>query len=64
VITVDFSVLTFGQIENANERDRFNNMPTTFQLNPDQVDLLIAEPTRMLQNSPEFQSFLHRLTEP
>jgi len=63
-VTVDFSVLTFGQIENTNERDRFNNMPTTFQLNPDQVDLLIAEPARMLQNSPEFQSFLHRIAEP
>ncbi len=60
-VSVDFVVLTFDQIADREERARFNAMPTTFRLKPEQVDALIAEPARLLSQSPEYGCFLRRL---
>ena len=38
-------------------------MPTTFRLNADQVDALIAESKALLERSPEFTGFLRRLDQ-
>jgi len=57
-VKVDFAVLTFNQIADLAERDRFNAMPTTFHLQPSQVDRLRTLAGQLLTQSPEFQSFL------
>ena len=46
-VELDFAVITFNQITDAAERQRFNAMPTTFQLGSEQVDALriIGRPT-------------------
>ncbi len=62
-VKVDFAVLTFNQISDAAERDRFNAMPTTFRLRAGQVDDLRALAGRLLDQSPEFQAFLAGLAE-
>lgn len=62
-VKVDFAVLTFSQITDTAERDRFNAMPTTFRLQSDQVDDLRALAGQLLEQSPEFQSFLAELAE-
>ena len=59
-VKVDFVVLTFDQIEDTKERDRFNAMPTTFRLRPDEVDALVQQSRRLLVRSPEYQGFLRR----
>ncbi|MEJ7746162.1 MAG: patatin-like phospholipase family protein [Luteimonas sp.] len=63
-VTVDFAVLTFDQISDRPTRDQFNAMPTTFRLGPGEVDALIAEPARLLEQSPQYQSFLRRISPP
>lgn len=62
-VKVDFAVLTFNQISDAAERDRFNAMPTTFRLQAGQVDDLRALAGRLLDQSPEFQAFLAGLAK-
>jgi len=56
-VKVDFAVLTFNKIKDPVERRRFNAMPTTFRLQRAQVDALRALAGRLLDQSPEFQSF-------
>lgn len=58
---MNFAVLTFNQIKDPAERQRFNAMPTTFHLRPDQVDVLRALAGRLLEQSSEFQSFRSEL---
>ena len=60
-VDVNFAVLTFNQITDPAERQRFNVMPTTFHLHPDQVDALRALAGRLLARAPEFQNFLREL---
>lgn len=62
-VKVDFVVLSFDQIEDRGDRERFNAMPTTFRLRSDQVDALIAEARRLLDKSPEYRSFLGRIEQ-
>ena len=57
-VKVDFAVLTFNQIADPAERQRFNAMPTAFHLRSTQVDALRALAGQLLGESPEFQSFL------
>ncbi|KZC16585.1 patatin [Rhodanobacter sp. FW510-R12] len=57
-VKVDFAVLTFNQIADPAERQRFNAMPTAFHLRSAQVDALRALAGQLLGESPEFQSFL------
>lgn len=63
-VKVHFAVLTFNQIADRDTRDRFNAMPTTFRLKPDEVDALIAQSRSLLQQSPEFTAFLRRVEQP
>ena len=60
-VKVDFAVITFNQITDTAERQRFNAMPTTFRLGPEQVDSLRALAGRLLEQSPEFRSFLRAM---
>jgi NTE family protein len=60
-VDVNFAVLTFNQIKDPAERQRFNAMPTTFNLHPDQVDALRSLAGRLLTQAPEFQDFLRQL---
>ena len=60
----DFAVLTFNQIEDRESRARFHAMPTTFRLQADQVDALIAQSRALLERSPEFNAFLRRVGQP
>lgn len=60
-VDVNFAVLTFNQITDSAERQRFNAMPTTFHLQRDQVDALRALAARLLTQAPEFQGFLQAL---
>ena len=60
-VKVDFAVITFDQITDTAERQRFNAMPTTYRLGPEQVDALRALAGRLLEQSPEFRSFLRAM---
>lgn len=60
-VKVHFAVLTFNQIADKQVRDRFNAMPTTFRLDHDQIDALIAQSQDLLRDAPEFKSFLRDL---
>lgn len=62
-VTVNFVVLTFDEIEDRQERERFNAMPTTFHLRPDEVDALIAEPAKLLEKSQEYRRFLQQIAD-
>lgn len=62
-VSVDFVILTFDQIKDPQQRARFNAMPTTFRLSQEQVDALIAEPARLLEQSAEYGRFLRRLED-
>lgn len=60
-VSVDFAVLGFSQIRDAEQRARFNAMPTTFHLQRAQVDALRALAADQLADSTEFQIFRGRL---
>ncbi len=60
-VTVDFAVMTFGQIEDHVTRDQFNAMPTTFRLSHEEVDSLIEQSGILLRTSPEFMRFLRHI---
>ncbi len=57
-VKVNFTVLVFDQIKDPELRERFNAMPTTFRLSPDQVDALVAEAGQLLEISSEYKDFL------
>lgn len=56
-VEVNFSVLTFDQVKNKEERATFDAMPTTFHLQPEQVDALRQLSGNLLDQSEEFQKF-------
>ncbi|MEN2751435.1 patatin-like phospholipase family protein [Psychrobacter sp. FBL11] len=56
-VAVHFAVLTFDQIKDKTERAKFDAMPTTFRLQPEQVDDLRALSSSLLDQSEEFQKF-------
>jgi NTE family protein len=57
-VSLSFSTITFDQIDNLEERRMFNNLPTTFHLNPAQVDELRSLAGQLLDKSPDFQRFI------
>ncbi|MBS0455990.1 MAG: patatin-like phospholipase family protein [Proteobacteria bacterium] len=57
-VKVRFAILTFNQIQDRGERERFNAMPTTFRLGGADVDALIAQARELLAKSPDYNSFL------
>ena len=63
LVKVDFAVLTFNQITDRAERERFNSMPTTFRLRPVEVDALRTLAGQLLDESPEFLAFRAALAE-
>ena len=62
-VDVNFAVLTFNQIKDPVEQQRFNAMPTTFHLHRDQVDALRALAGSLLTQAPEYQGFLRELRD-
>lgn len=62
-VHVSFAVLVFDQIKDPEMRERFNAMPTTLRLSPDQVDSLIAESGQLLELSSEYKDFLRMIDQ-
>jgi NTE family protein len=62
-VSVDFAVLSFDHLADAAARERFRTTPTSFRLDPATVDDLRALPARMLDDSPQYHSFLDRFRE-
>lgn len=60
-VTVNFATLTFEQIGDPSRRAYFNQIPTTLSLPDKQVDELSALSGDMLDESPEYQSFVRSL---
>ncbi|MBE0443424.1 patatin-like phospholipase family protein [Psychrobacter sp. FME13] len=60
-VEVNFSVLTFDQVADKEERATFDAMPTTFHLQPEQVDALRQLSGNLLDQSEEFQNFREAL---
>ena len=57
-IEAHFIQLAFKDIENEDKRRFFNTVPTSFKLNGEQIDELIAAGHQLLQGNAEFQHFL------
>ncbi len=53
--------VAFEYIENAQERDRFKNLPTTLELPRESVDKLRSVGRRLLAEDPEFRRLLETL---
>jgi hypothetical protein len=51
----------FDLLEDEKERRYFKKLPTSFKLEPEQVDNLREVAQRILNKSPEFQRFLNDL---
>lgn len=60
-VEVHFSILTFDQVKDKTERAKFDAMPTTFHLQPEQVDDLRYLGSELLEQSKEFQRFRNAL---
>lgn len=52
----------FDFIPDADERAYFETLPTSFKLDDEQVDRLIAVGRQLLRSAPEFQSLLEELS--
>jgi len=50
--------VAFGNLEDAKEREFFNDVETSFNLDDTTVDRLINVGGRLLRESPDFQKFL------
>lgn len=60
-VEVQFAALTFDQIRDDNERQWFNAIPTQLSLRGDQVDDVRALARRLLNQSPEYRTFIESL---
>ncbi len=60
-VEVHFAILTFDQVKDKAARAKFDAMPTTFRLQPEQVDDLRALGGSLLDQSEEFQNFRQAL---
>jgi NTE family protein len=54
--------ISFKDLEAANSREFFNQIPTSFSLSDEQVDRLIAAGRELLRNNADFQRFLSDLS--
>ena len=52
------SEVAFDDLGDAEERDYFNNVATSFDLDDETIDRLIEVGGRLLRESPDFQQFL------
>lgn len=57
-ISAYFIQLNLNDIEEQQRRLYFNSIPTSFSLNNEQVDRLIAAGHELLRNDPEYQRFI------
>jgi NTE family protein len=57
-----FISVGFGELQNEAELSYFNELPTSFQLEPEAVDRLRATARTLLRESPEFQALLRKLS--
>jgi NTE family protein len=53
--------VAFEYLAGAEDRDYFNNLPTSFKLDDEQVDRLVAVGRQLLRADPEYQSLLGEL---
>jgi NTE family protein len=60
-VRVHFSVLTFNQIRERDERDYFDALPTSLRLDSGAVDAVRRLAGRLLEESPEFVEFVTTL---
>ncbi len=60
-VRVHFSVLTFNQITDRDERDYFDALPTSLRLDPKAVDAVRRLAGQLLDESPEFIEFVRAL---
>jgi NTE family protein len=60
-ITPYFIELNEAQIEDPEKRAYFNNIPTSFKLDKEQVDMVIDTAGVLLRQNPEYQKLLHEL---
>ena len=56
----DFVEVAFARLEDDAERAYLNELPTSLQLDEEQVDRIIAAGRRLLRDAPHFQRFLAR----
>jgi len=59
-VTFDFVEVSFNVVHDADQRQALNDIGTNFDLEDDQVDLLISAAGEVLRRSPDFQAFLKR----
>ncbi len=59
-VTFDFVEVSFNVVHNADQRQALNDIGTNFDLEDDQMDLLISAAGEVLRRSPDFQAFLKR----
>ncbi|MGB5423369.1 MAG: patatin-like phospholipase family protein [Desulfobacterales bacterium] len=60
-VSFDFVEVSFNQVHDENQRQALNNIGTNFELDDDEVDLLIKSAGEVLRGDPEFRIFLERL---
>jgi NTE family protein len=53
-----FILLSFNDIEDPNQREFLNQIPTSFSLTDEQVDALIAAGGELLRNNVEFRRLM------
>ena len=59
-VTFDFVEVSFNQVHDENQRQALNNIGTNFDLDDEEVDLLIKAADEVLRASPDFRTFLER----
>ncbi len=59
-VTFDFIEVSFNQVHDEDQRQALNNIGTNFDLDDDEVDLLIKSADEVLRAAPDFRAFLKR----
>ena len=62
-VSVDFVEVNFNMVKDENERDYLNDIGTSFELDDEHVDRLIAAGRKVLRESPEFEAFMRHNQE-
>ena len=57
-LSFHFVEVSFNQVDDEDEREFLNNIPTNYDLTDEEVDRLIAAAKQVLQESKDFQDFL------
>ena len=62
-VSVNFVEVNFNMVKDENERDYLNDIGTSFELDDEHVDRLIAAGRQVLRESPEFEAFMRHNQE-